>query len=101
MKRLPFPSEMITESEPPSKHDFWRRNNNPIGCDALLIPRYYLAESVSWLPHGPILSEASWNLAKRTRLPGPIHVPASFRRTRGHGSLFQACPVSSARPWVT
>ena len=31
-------------------------NNNPIGCGAFLILRDYLAESVSWLPHGAILA---------------------------------------------
>src|SRR5258708_35763878 len=92
-------------------------NNNPIGCDALLILRYYLAESVTWLPHGAILWEGAHlakvvdplriapgmhpvfsrsNLGKAESHSGTDPVAASFSEvSRGHQSLFQACPVSS------
>jgi hypothetical protein len=33
-------------------------DNNPIGCDALLILRYYLAETSSRIPYAAILSAA-------------------------------------------
>ena len=72
-------------------------NNNPIGCEALLILRYHLAESVSWFPTNRSFWEGAHVAKSLIPFERPSHRPF-FRIAPRNASGVLAKPFGQTSP---